>query len=71
MGWIRAALCGVFSMDVLHRHARQPGLALALELAPGAVHRGLGVVVAIGDTFDGGFQQGGDTTLAVRVGWRG
>ena len=71
VGWIHGALCRVLSMDILHRHARQPGLALVLELAPRAVHRGLGVVVAIGDTFDGGFQKRGDPALAVRVGWRG
>jgi hypothetical protein len=34
VGWIHAALCRVLSMDVLHRHTRQPSFALVLELAP-------------------------------------
>ena len=61
----------VSPMDVINRHARQPCLALVAALAPRAVHAGLGVIMAVGDAFDCGFQQGGDALLPLVVGWRG
>jgi len=48
-------------------HSRKPTQTLILELAPGALHSGLGVETALGDTNDGGFEQGGDPALAVSI----
>ena len=58
-------------MDVFHRHAWQPCQALVAELAPRAMHAGLGMMTVAGNAFDSRLQQGGDALLSMCISWRG